>query len=401
MQQTYTVVRSLIEEYNNYKYMPLPSFLNNLSKKQNNLSPNNVASSTPPSENFPTLISAILNRPGMQAPQPQVQQPQQVTQPVVQSQQPVQPSQPMYVPPMDNMEAIRSGNMNNPLNQYSNEFGDYYAQQNMGGYNPVAEYHKLQTEAALNAVQGTGMYSLPENAALAPDQISSIRNSADKYYENQLGMTRGEAQDTMSNLRNTITGGVLGTLPPQTATKVDELRKEYSDDNSTRAMFNIQNTLNQAQGVYEKNKNNAGLANGTDDYRMMFLLSNAMNPNSQVSEGDYANAQEIMGTFPAAVQSRLSAYIQKDNKGNLQLSDMKKGFLTPEGRKAIYDSIQEHYNETTINNEFLRKQKADLIDSYSGRKGLGDYVTRSVINPSNVQSTQSQSDSSNPYAEQW
>lgn len=368
--------------------MPIPSFLNNLTSRSN-LSPNSVPSTNP------GLISGNLGAKNLDlsAGPSGLGSLNSILGGLIPSKvTPVQTQQPSYTPaPVDTSagEAIRSGNQNNPLNQYSNEFGKYYADQNMGGYNPVAEYHRLQNERTANLLQKTGPYSVPSDVPMTADELQRVRSSGDSYYENQLAQTGGEARDVMSKLNNTVTGGVLGTLPPQTASKVDDIRKEYSDDNSTRAMLNIQNTLNQAQGVYEKNKNNTGLANGTDDYRMMFLLSNAMNPNSQVSEGDYKNAQEIMGTLPAAVQSKISAYIMKNPDGSYALSDMKKGFLTPAGREAIYQAIQDHYNETTINNEFFRKQKADLIDAYSGRQGLGDYVTRSVVNPVNVQSTKS------------
>jgi len=377
--------------------MILPSFLNNLTKGQNNSSPNSIQQSTmeTPSRmavTNATGVQGLFGNPTLDAatklfatqrPQQPVTQPQ-VQQPIEQPQTQVSPDS--YV---------------NPLNQYNPNFGQAYANQNLGGYNPIAEYHKLQQEAAQKAIRQEGPYSLPEGVPAGPEDVARANSIGDQYYQNMLAKTAGESQQMLFNLKNGYVGGELSKYTPTVANQMIQYGDDFNKLPEVQMMKIVQNSDINAKNLQKELVTRP--ANGSDDMRLINLFVNSINPNSVVSEGEFANGKQMLSTLPASVQQSISRIAKIDPAtGNLVISKMPNSMLTREGINDIVSAIHEHSLSNIQNYNYSRSQYASQIDKVTGQPGSGEKFLINHANPEFSGHSQSpQTNSSNPYAEQW
>lgn len=246
------------------------------------------------------------------------------------------------------------------------------------------DFMSLREEQLRDRANGTGLYSLPSNASLTPDQVFGLRSMADKHYEDLMA----SATDYSKEMKSTTKApayGIDSDLAGMSTNSVNLLYKMSDDFNShpISKNFNViqrssaaaNNIINDINSRPDK-KPTAG-----DDMSLMYLFAKAQDPESVVRESEYNNVGEYFSTLPQQVQFKLSTLYKAQPDG--RLTDVARKNIA-NGIKTLYETNKQQYDNLRGNTVDRMKRVAgkDVSDSFLNKYEDG-YSTQGGSSSSN------------------
>lgn len=245
---------------------------------------------------------------------------------------------------------------------------------------------------------GTGLYALPKDVSLTPDQIFGLRSMADDHYASILQAATAK-EKAASSAKAPAYGldSIFSNLSPQMVTKLSGEENDFRSEPIVKKFNIIQDAAIQAKQLGTRIGN--GPSTGSDDQRLIYLFAKAQDPDSVVREGEYATTAKYISTLPMQAQAAISRVINMDPTKRGLLSSAPTGFLTPEARKQVVDALQEQYKGNKQSYDNLRSEYSGRIDKYSGHSGLGDQM---LVNYAGAyDSGDTKSTNTGGFAEEW
>lgn len=235
------------------------------------------------------------------------------------------------------------------------------------GYSGLAEAVKGNTYAQALAERSLGLPTgTLSNAAFLSSmkQSGSMTGSIQEYeYATSQGYTGSfvDYQNEDANRKRSIAAaGVGGLSAAQINSSVNQIAGAFDNEPIVKEFNTIASQYALMQGASDS---------PTDDISRVYVFAKVMDPNSVVREGEYNTVQ----AYAQAVLENAGLKAKRVFENT--------GFLTPEARKFMQETIQRRYNIAQSQYSQLQNQyQRQINDAYSGKpRTITNYAAASPV----------------------
>ena len=274
----------------------------------------------------------------------------------------------------DNTNNTGTQNYSGNTNSYT--LPGYIAGENMPPTN-MQQLYQLRRAKADDRMNNTGAYYIDPNMRYSPDQISNIRNAADKLYGAQEdALTFGAQKDLYMKMHGVA--GILSDVTPGSIDQLNRIRDTFSSENrdTINNLTTMKKSAVNANNVYSEIQNYTNQQQSVPagkDVELMDAFIKATNPGVSIDTSKYATMQDYMVALPEKVKQRI---LQTGIFGN----SLPTSGLNDDARKLIVGSIDRLYKEQVDTLYTPKRQQAlNAIYNIVGNNPNADQIANMMV----------------------